>query len=120
MLKPAKVKFVGNGNDYKLGCKESQFTYCRDCDKKDCDMATKNRFVFGTIYNAYYLEYWQGKRDSLHVKGEDGVIDYFIPLSDFEIVSDEDNVLKNNRNTDVKIEKLQKVVEDYIRRSKKQ
>ena len=31
-----------------------------------------------------------------------------------------DNVLKNNRNTDVKIEKLQRVVEDYIRRSKKQ
>lgn len=95
MLNPAKVKFIGNGNNYKLGCKESQFMYCRDCDKKDCGMVTKNRFVFGTIYNAYYLEYWQGKRNSLHVKGEDGVIDYYIPLSDFEIVSDEDNVLNN-------------------------
>lgn len=31
---------------------------------------------------------------------------------------DEDNVLRNNKNTDVKIEKLQTVVEGYIRRKK--
>ena len=44
----------------------------------------------------------------------------FIKLCQLIECFDEDNVLKNNRNTDVKIEKLQKVVEDYIRRSKKQ
>ncbi len=96
MLKPAKVKFVGNGDNYKLGCEESCFTYCRDCDRKGCQEKTKKRVIFGTVYNAYFLEYWQGKRDSLHVKGEDGVIDHFIPLSDFEIISDVDNVLNND------------------------
>ena len=96
MLKPAKVKFVGNMDDYKLGCKESCFAYCRDCDKTDCQETTKNRFIYGNVYNAYFLEYWQGKRDSLHVKGEDGAIVDFIPLSDFEIISDEDNVLNND------------------------
>ena len=70
--------------------------YCRDCQKRDCSIPTASKFQKGKIYNAYFLEYWQGERDSLHVKGEDGRIDDFIPLGDFEIVEDADGVLGTN------------------------
>ena len=68
MRKPAKVKFIGNSNHY-------------------CN------FQKGKIYHAYFLEYWQGNRDSLHIKGENREIEDFIPLSDFEILEDSDDVL---------------------------
>ena len=39
------------------------------------------------------MEFWQGKRESLHVKGEDNTIQDFISVSDFEIVADVEDVL---------------------------
>lgn len=53
----------------------------------------KNKFSYGTLYEAYFLEYWQGERTSLHVKDNRGEITDFNPFEDFEIISDEDNVL---------------------------
>lgn len=93
MPKAAKVTFIGNPEEYKLGCEESSFLYCRDCDKKNCKMETLRNFENGKIYNAYFLEYWQGERESLHIKGEDGKIRDFVPLSDFIILEDVDGVL---------------------------
>lgn len=68
--KTAVVRFVGNEQDYK------QFT------KNQC-------------YEAFFLEYWQGVRNSLHVKNNKGEIVDFIPFEEFEVVSDEGNVLNN-------------------------
>lgn len=50
-------------------------------------------FTQGNIYKAFFVEYWQGKRDSLHVKANDGIIHDFIPFEDFEVIEDKDNVL---------------------------
>ncbi len=50
-------------------------------------------FSFGKEYEAYFLEYWQGTRTSLHAKGNSGEITDFNPFEDFEVISDEDNVL---------------------------
>lgn len=93
MRKPAKVKFIGNPNHYKLGCQKSSYLYCRDCNEKNCANSTPFNFEKDKIYNAYFLEYWQGSRDSLHVKGENGEIKDFVSLSDFEILEDIDDVL---------------------------
>ena len=93
MRKPAKVKFIGIPSQYKVGCKVSPYMYCRDCKLTNCTDKTFNNFENGKIYNAYFLEYWQGNRDSLHVKGENGEIEDFIPLSDFEVLEDIDDVL---------------------------
>lgn len=65
--KPAVVKYIGNEEN--------------------------NKFSYGTLYEAYFLEYWQGERTSLHVKDNRGEITDFNPFEDFEIISDEDNVL---------------------------
>ena len=65
--KPAIVKFVGKE-------RRGQFTY-------------------GKEYEAYLLEYWQGKRISLHARGDDGEITDFNTFESFEVISDEDNVL---------------------------
>lgn len=94
--RPARVRFIGDPEYYKLSCAELEWTYCRDCDNKGCSTATVSRFYNGKIYNAYFLEYWQGERNSLHVMGEDGIIDDYIPLADFEIVEDADGVLGKN------------------------
>ena len=53
-------------------------------------------FSYGKEYDAFFLEYWQGKRDSLHVKGNSGEITDFNPFEDFEVILDEDNVLNRN------------------------
>ena len=52
-------------------------------------------FSYGKEYYTY-IEYWQGKRNSLHVKGNSGKITYFNPFEDFEVILDEDNVLNTN------------------------
>lgn len=93
MKKSAVVRFVGNQNEYRLGCEASAYSYCRDCNQ--CAGTDFFLFTEGTKYNAYFLEYWQRKRTSLHVKGENGEISDFVPLEDFEIVSDEDSVLSD-------------------------
>lgn len=50
-------------------------------------------FTQSEVYPAYLLEYWQGKRDSLHVKGNSGKVSDFNPFEDFEVVADDDDVL---------------------------
>lgn len=94
MKKAAVVKFTGNQEKYQLGCDKVCYRYCRDCKK--CEGSGVYEFVVGQLYNAYFLEYWQGDRTSLHIKGEDNKVVCFIPLEDFEIVSDEDNVLNTH------------------------
>lgn len=56
-------------------------------------------FTKGKLYEAFFVEYWEGVRNSLHVRNNDGVITDFNPLEDFEIVSDEDNVLNDYEAT---------------------
>lgn len=101
MKKAAIVKFVGDPEYYRIGCKESEFAYCRDCERfgENCKRNTKCMFLKGHLYNAYFLEYWQGERTSLHVKGEDGVISDFNPLYDFDIIEDRDDVLNTYEAT---------------------
>lgn len=53
------------------------------------------KFTPGKSYEAYFVEYWEGKRNSLHVRGDDGRITDFNPLEDFDIISDEDNLLND-------------------------
>lgn len=53
------------------------------------------KFTHGKTYEAFFVEYWEGKRDSLHVRGDDGKVTDFNPLEDFEIISDEDNLLND-------------------------
>jgi hypothetical protein len=77
--KPAIVRFIGNALKYKNLTPNKDFFI----------------LINGNIYEAYFLEYWEGERDALHIKCEDGIIRYFIDFSDFEIVSDEDNVLND-------------------------
>lgn len=96
MKKAAVVKFVGNQENYKLTCSNSSYKYCRDCSKCECEQSPKYQFIFGHLYNAYFLEYWQGERTSLHVKGEDGEVSDFNPIEDFEIIEDCDNVLNTH------------------------
>lgn len=91
MKKSAVVRFIGNQEEYKLGCENSPYRYCRDCNQ--CSGTNLYNFIYGNYYNAYFLEYWEGERTSLHIKGEDGTIEDFIPIGDFEVISDEDNVL---------------------------
>ncbi len=49
------------------------------------------------------MEYWQGERDSLHVRGEDGEIPDFNPFSDFEVISDEENVARVQLRINMKL-----------------
>ena len=53
------------------------------------------QFTYGNEYEAFFLEYWQGKRDSLHVRGNNGEITDFNPFEDFEVISDEGNLLND-------------------------
>ena len=55
-----------------------------------------DKFTNGNEYDAFFLEYWDGKRDSLHVRGNDGRVTDFNPFEDFEVVSDEDNLLNDH------------------------
>lgn len=54
---------------------------------------SNDRFTTRNLYEAYFLEYWQGKRNSLHVSDNSGKVTDFNPFEDFEIVSDEENLL---------------------------
>ena len=70
-MKPAIVKYIGSDSD---------------------------KFINGKCYESFFLEYWQGERDSLHVRGEDGEITDFNPFSDFEVISDEDDLLNDHED----------------------
>ena len=50
-------------------------------------------FTKGQTYKAFFIEYWQGKRDSLHVKANDGKIHDYVHFGNFEIIEDVNNVL---------------------------
>lgn len=63
---PAKVKYIGGESE---------------------------EFSENHIYEAYFIEYWEGKRNSLHVRNNSGIITDFNPLEDFEILSDPDGLL---------------------------
>lgn len=65
-LRPAQVMYIGAGEKY---------------------------LTVGKTYEAYFIEYWQGTRNSLHVKDDSGAISDFHPLEDFEVLCDPDNVL---------------------------
>lgn len=56
---------------------------------------SSDKFTAGKEYEAFFLEYWEGKRNSLHVRGNDGIITDFNHFEDFEVVSDEDNLLND-------------------------
>ncbi len=81
-MKPAVVRFIGDEHRYLT--EDMYYIF----NKNKC-------------YDAYFLEYWQGTRKSLHVKGNDGEIRDFIPYEDFQLVKDEYNVL-NLYEADVK------------------
>ena len=98
MEKFAKVKFIGNQQEYISGqfCDEWQF--CRDCSRhSDCALERMFLFIYGKEYKAYFLDYCQGIRDVLEVRAENDEILSFLPVSDFEIVSDEHKVLNNKQ-----------------------
>ena len=60
---------------------------------------SNRKFTKGKLYEAYFIEYWEGERTSLHVRGNDGTITDFNPLEDFEVISDEGNLLNNYEAT---------------------
>ncbi len=53
------------------------------------------KFTPGRQYEAYFIEYWEGVRSSLHVRGNDGIITDFNALEDFSVLSDEDHLLND-------------------------
>ena len=57
------------------------------------------KFTTGKEYFAFFLEYWQGHRDSLHVQDNEGNITDYNHFSDFQIVKDIDNVLNQHEAT---------------------
>lgn len=62
---------------------------------------SNEKFTKGNKYEAYFLEYWEGERESLHVRGNDGLVTDFNPFEDFIVISDEDN-LPNDYEATVK------------------
>lgn len=96
MEKFAIVKFIGNEENYVSGEICNEWLYCRDCEKHGaCSKSKFNYFKKNKEYKAYFLDYCQGQRDVLEVAAENGEILTYVPLADFEIVADEDNVLKD-------------------------
>lgn len=57
---------------------------------------SNKKFIYGHQYEAYFLEYWEGHRTSLHVRGNDGRVTDFNPFEDFRVLSDPDNLLNTN------------------------
>ena len=60
---------------------------------------SNHKFTKGKLYKAYFIKYCQGERTSLHVKGNYGTITDFNHLEDFEIISDEGNLLNDYEAT---------------------
>lgn len=57
---------------------------------------SNRKFTKGKTYEAFFLEYWEGVRDSLHVRGNDGLVTDFNKFEDFTVISDEDHLLNDN------------------------
>ena len=60
---------------------------------------SNRKFTNGKRYEAFFVEYWEGVRDSLHVRGNDGRVTDFNPLEDFIVISDVDNLLNQYEAT---------------------
>ena len=56
---------------------------------------SNQKFTQGKKYEAFFLEYWEGVRNSLHVRGDDGLVTDFNRFEDFTVLSDEDNLLND-------------------------
>ena len=56
---------------------------------------SNQKFTHGKKYEAFFLEYWEGVRNSLHVRGDDGLVTDFNRFEDFTVLSDEDNLLND-------------------------
>lgn len=69
------------------------------------------KFTTGERYEAYFLEYWEGVRNSLHVRGNDGRITDFNPFEDFVVISDDDMLLNDYEAT---IRCITHRLDDYI------
>jgi len=46
---------------------------------------SSKKFTKGKQYEAFFLEYWEGVRNSLHVRGNDGRVTDFNPFEYFAI-----------------------------------
>ena len=121
MKKFAKVKFIGNQNEYISGKNCNDWRFCKQCQSLlECNKEKIFLFIRGKEYNAYFLDYLQGVRDVLDVQAENSEVLSFIPLSDFQIVSDEENVLNENyalvkcievyKNQDLQVGKVYKAL----------
>ncbi len=96
VFEAATVRFIGEENAYKFGCEEAGYEFCRECEHiNTCAKQTDALFTVGKLYEAYFVEYWEGERNGLHVIGNDGYLHDYIPLELFEIISDPDHVLNN-------------------------
>lgn len=60
---------------------------------------SNRKFTKGKLYEAYFIEYWEGERTSLHVRGNDSTITDFNHLEDFEIISNEGKLLNDYEAT---------------------
>ena len=55
----------------------------------------QGKFTKGAEYEAYTVEYWEGTRDALVAKDDEGMITTFNSADNFLVVSDPDNVLND-------------------------
>ena len=53
-----------------------------------------DKFTIGKTYDAYFIEYWEGVRNSLHVRNNDGKIVDFVPFEEFKVIEDPQGVLE--------------------------
>lgn len=60
---------------------------------------SNGKFTTGNKYEAFFLEYWEGVRDSLHVRGNDGLVTDFNPFEEFTVISDDENLLNDYEAT---------------------
>jgi hypothetical protein len=114
---PAIVRFVGNPENYRqnkngnerVSVLDQPLQFDRDgyslnkgpifsheIENNGNPIEYVNCFNVGTLYPAYFLEFWQGERSSLHVKNNLDEITGFNQIEDFEIIEDLDHVLNKN------------------------
>ena len=98
LKKFATVKFIGNQAEYITGINCKEYLYCRQCNKfAFCKKGKSQLFINDKLYKAFFLDFCQGTRDALEVEAEDKSLITFLPLSDFEIISDEYDVLNKKQ-----------------------
>lgn len=92
----AILKFIGNEEDYIVCSGLCSMLYCKECNKNgECNKEKMRLFLKGKEYRAYFLDYCQGERNVLEVAGENDRLETFIPISDFEIISDDYQILQD-------------------------